>query len=148
MRAYVCVHVKRVCACRCVCTCVCVYVLASQMSWSRGPGSRLVLLLKSMTSAKPLNLCQMEPSYLPTSPHRGIVRINRDNGCGNGWKGRDVRPMPGRVRPCRAPLWQDGRLAHLDHPHPTSRSFPSSHPAVLIVLKLCVHHRELWALEI
>ena len=40
--------------------------------WSRGPGSRLALLLKYMTSTEAPDLCQMGPQSFPNSPHPGI----------------------------------------------------------------------------
>lgn len=99
----------------CVCACVCVAV-ASQMSWSRGPGSRLAPLLKSMTSAKPLNLCQMGPRYLSNSAHRVIARIGQDNGCGNTVRGRKARAANARDDELRqdVPLTAHG-LANLSH---------------------------------
>ena len=106
----------------------------------QGPGSRLALLLKYMTSAKPLNLCPGGPPGLLNSAHWGVVRISQDTtGCGNTLKGRKERaPASGEEFWQEVPTMGQGQPTGQPEPPHRAGGFCRDshfHAAVVGVLK-------------
>ena len=58
--------------------------------WSRGPGSRLALLLKHMTSTEALTSAKWGLRVFPTHLTRASLRSNRDNGGRDTLKEKNV----------------------------------------------------------